>query len=99
MRRFTPLKRKFAVIGLGRFGTTIALELARLGNEVLGIDSDRRRVDEIADLITHAALADAEDEKALRELDVPNYDAVIVAIGERSEERRVGRECRSRGWG
>ncbi len=79
------MKRKFAVIGLGRFGSTIALELARLGNEVLGIDSDRRRVDEIADHVTYAALADGEDEKALRELDVANYDAVIVAIGENIE--------------
>lgn len=75
------MKRKFAVIGLGRFGSTIALELARLGNEVLGVDANRRRVDEVADHITHAAVADGEDEKALRELDIASYDAVIVAIG------------------
>jgi len=79
------LKRKFAVIGLGRFGSTIALELARLGNEVLGVDANRRRVDEVADHITHAAVADGEDEKALRELDIASYDAVIVAIGENIE--------------
>ena len=79
------MKRKFAVIGLGRFGSTIALELARLGHEVLGVDQDRRRIDDVADQITHAAIADAEDEKALRELDIPNYDAVVVAIGENIE--------------
>ncbi len=45
------MKRKFAVIGLGRFGTTIALELARQGHEVLAVDQDRRRVDDVVDRV------------------------------------------------
>src|SRR5690606_5486886 len=84
-RAIAIMKRKFAVIGLGRFGSTIALELARLGHEVLGVDQDRRRIDEVVDQVTHAVIADAEDEKALRELDISSYDAVVVAIGENIE--------------
>src|SRR5690606_9322823 len=76
------MKRKFAVIGLGRFGSTIALGLARLGNQVLGIDSDRRRVDAVADHVTDAALADGEAEEALRERAGANSDRVIGGIGE-----------------
>ena len=79
------MKRKFAIIGLGRFGTTIALELARQGHEVLAVDQDRRRVDDVVDRVTHAVIASAEDERALRELDLASYDAAVVSIGENIE--------------
>lgn len=75
-------KHKYAVIGLGTFGSTVARELERLGNEVLGIDEDETRVNDIADDLTHTAIADAHHERALRELGLADYDAVIVAIGE-----------------
>lgn len=70
------------VIGLGVFGSTIALELARLGNDVLGIDRDAGRVNEIADKIAQAVIADARDERVLHELGVHESDVVVVAIGE-----------------
>lgn len=79
------MRNKFAVIGLGRFGTTVALELARAGHEVLAVDRERRRVDAVADSVTHAVIADAEDERALQELGLADYDAVLVAIGENIE--------------
>lgn len=54
-------KQQFIVIGLGVFGATIATELARLGHDVLGIDTNEQRVDHLADVITHAVIADVTD--------------------------------------
>lgn len=76
------MKNTYAVIGLGVFGSTIALELTRLGHDVLGIDSDAKRVSQVADRVSQAVVADARDARALQELGVPESDAVIVAIGE-----------------
>ncbi|MGB7479429.1 MAG: TrkA family potassium uptake protein [Burkholderiaceae bacterium] len=76
------MKRTFVVIGLGAFGGTVARELARLGHDVLCIDSDAGRINDIADAVTQAVVADARDEKALRDLGVAEADAVVVAIGE-----------------
>lgn len=76
------MKRTFTVIGLGAFGSTIARELARLGNDVLGIDLNPQHVNEIANDITQAVVADARDEDTLRDLGVEDSDAVVVAIGE-----------------
>lgn len=74
--------RSFAVIGLGTFGSTVASELARFGNPVLGIDVDGRHVTRLAENLTEAVIADGKDEAALREAGVGNYDVAIVAIGE-----------------
>jgi trk system potassium uptake protein TrkA len=70
-----------AVIGLGRFGTSLALELVKGGREVLGIDSDEKLVQNIADQLTHVIQADSTDEAALRELGIPDFDSAVVAIG------------------
>ena len=73
---------QFAVIGLGSFGATVALELTKLNHDVIGIDTIKRNVESLADRITHAVIADATDEHVLEELNVQNCDAVVVAIGE-----------------
>ncbi|ENU91656.1 TrkA family potassium uptake protein [Acinetobacter vivianii] len=73
---------QFAVIGLGSFGATVALELTKLNHDVIGIDTIKRNVENLADRITHAVIADATDEHVLEELNIQNCDAVIVAIGE-----------------
>lgn len=73
---------QFAVIGLGSFGATVALELTKLHHDVIGIDTLKRNVENIADQITHAVIADATDEHVLEELNIQNCDAVVVAIGE-----------------
>jgi trk system potassium uptake protein len=70
-----------AVIGLGRFGTALALELVKTGREVLGIDSDERLVQANAESLTHVVQADSTDEAALRELGVQDFDSAVVAIG------------------
>ena len=78
-------RQQFVVIGLGGFGETIASELARLGHDVVGVDIDERVVDRLVDSVTHAVVADGADEKALEELNVGDYDAAVVAIGENIE--------------
>jgi trk system potassium uptake protein TrkA len=81
--------RSFAVIGLGTFGGTVASELARFGNYVLGIDASQRAVADHADLLAEAIIADGRDEAALREAGVGKYDVGIVAIGEDLEANIV----------
>jgi trk system potassium uptake protein TrkA len=73
--------KQFLVIGLGRFGYALATTLYEQGHEVVAIDASEERVEQIADQITHAAIADATDEEALKRLGVGNFDRVIVAIG------------------
>lgn len=76
---------QFAVIGLGRFGTAAALELLRLGHEVIGLDATAKRVNPLANKLSYAVIGDATDEQALREINVTSCDAVLVAIGENLE--------------
>ncbi|TVQ53341.1 MAG: TrkA family potassium uptake protein [Rhodobacteraceae bacterium] len=77
--------RSVVVIGLGSFGSTVAMELARFGNRVLGIDVDELRVARHADHLAEAIIADGRDEQTLRDAGVANYDIVVVAIGENLE--------------
>lgn len=72
----------FAIIGLGTFGATIARELARFGNHVLGIDIEEKNVSRLADEVAEAIIADGRDEDALREAGVGSYDVAVIAIGE-----------------
>ncbi|MCG0278664.1 MAG: TrkA family potassium uptake protein [Thermanaeromonas sp.] len=77
--------KQFAVIGLGRFGTSVATALARMGCQVLAIDSDAEKVEAIMNEVTHAIQADARDEEALKAAGIRNVDVAIVAIGENVE--------------
>ncbi len=73
--------KSYVVIGLGRFGSSIARELVKLGNEVLVIDSDEETVEAVSGVATHAMVADATDEAVLRSIGIRNFDCVVVAIG------------------
>lgn len=73
--------KQFVVIGLGRFGSSIAKTLYSLGNEVLAIDPDEEIVQEISNNVTHAVQADATEESALRALGIRNFDVAVVTIG------------------
>ena len=73
---------QFAVIGLGSFGATVATKLAMLNHDVIGIDSNKKYVETFSDQLTHAVIADATDEHVLKELNIQNCEAVVVAIGE-----------------
>lgn len=70
-----------AVIGLGRFGGALALELADSSTEVLGIDISHEVVQRYNGKLTHVVRADGSNEEALRQLSVPEFDRVVVGIG------------------
>ncbi|MFC7342327.1 potassium channel family protein [Saccharopolyspora griseoalba] len=70
------------VIGLGRFGSSLALELMERGSEVLALDTRPQIVQQFADSVTHAAVADTTDPAALRQLNVPDFRRAVVAIGD-----------------
>ena len=74
-------KQQYAVIGLGRFGISVARRLHEAGQEVLGIDVNEERVEDAELYVTHAVVADSTDEKALTSIGIRNFDCVIVAIG------------------
>lgn len=73
--------KQFAVIGLGRFGSSVAITLSKMGYEVLGIDVDEEKVNNLAEAIIHAVKLDALDEHALKSIGIRNFDIVVVAIG------------------
>ncbi|MDQ8735843.1 TrkA family potassium uptake protein [Paenibacillus sp. LHD-38] len=75
-------KNQYAVIGLGRFGSSVAKELIDLGYEVLGIDKDEEIIEEVGKLLTHSVIADTTDEEAMRAIGIRNCDCVVVAIGD-----------------
>ena len=74
--------KTFAVIGLGRFGTSVAQTLCALGHEVLAVDRDENRVAAVADSVTHAIVADTTDERALKRIGIRNFDCVILSVGD-----------------
>ena len=74
-------KKQFVVIGLGRFGSSVAKTLYELGNDVLAIDADEEVIQEIADSVTHAVQADSTDENTLKALGISNFDVAVVTIG------------------
>ena len=73
--------KQYAVIGLGRFGFSIATTLYSMGHDVLVIDKDEEKIQEISDLVTHAIQADATDETVLKAVGIRNFDVVAVTIG------------------
>lgn len=75
------MMRQYAVIGLGKFGASVACTLAKLGHQVLAVDIDEDKVQQVADGVTHAVQADATDEDILRAIGIRNFDVVIVTIG------------------
>lgn len=90
MAEFSPPPRAAArlaeadsvvVIGLGRFGSAVASELVSLGTEVLGIDAEESFVQAHNGLLTHVVQADATNERALKQLAVPDFDRAVVGIG------------------
>lgn len=73
--------KTYLVVGLGRFGTAMALKLHELGNEVMVIDGRAEEVQKLSNRVTYAVVGDARDEEVLRSLGVRNVDCAIVAIG------------------
>lgn len=80
-------KKKFAVIGIGRFGSVIATTLAQKGAEVMVIDRSEEVIGSIANEVSSAVALDATDKRALLSQNITDFDAVVVAIGEDFEQR------------
>ena len=74
-------KKQIVVIGLGRFGSSVARSLYNLGHDVLAIDTDGDRVQDMMGQVTYPVTGDASNETVLRELGVQEYDAAVVSIG------------------
>lgn len=74
--------KRFAVIGLGRFGKKLAIALAMSGAEVIAIDKDREEIELIRDQVSHAVRLDSTDEEALKAQGVDKVDIAIIGIGQ-----------------
>ena len=74
-----PKKRSFCIIGLGRFGQTLAENLARTDHQVLVIDEDGEIVNAMSDIVTNAVVGDPTNEQVLRAAGVSDYDCAVVA--------------------
>ena len=74
--------KSYVVIGLGRFGSEVARQLYSMGCDVLAIDTSSEIVQQIANDVTHAVVADAKDKEVLRALGVSDFDCAVVAIGD-----------------
>ncbi|MDP2172609.1 MAG: TrkA family potassium uptake protein [Candidatus Cloacimonadaceae bacterium] len=77
---------RYAVIGLGRFGMTVATILAENGLDVIAIDKNQAMVDDISNKVTHAVCMDSTDENAIRMQNLSEADAVILGIGSNIQE-------------
>lgn len=73
-------RRTVAVIGLGTLGLAVARELLRVGDRVMGVDIDEQRIAGLCDDLTSTAIADARSEKAVAELGLDGFDAVVVTM-------------------
>lgn len=73
-------KKSILLIGLGRFGRHMAVKLNELGHEVLAVDSDEEKINDIADIVTNAQIGDSTNIQFLKRLGIDNFDVCIVTI-------------------
>lgn len=73
--------KNILLIGLGRFGKNIALQLNKLGHEVMAVDNNEERVNEILPIVTNAQIGDSTNTEFLKSLGIGNFDVCIVTIG------------------
>lgn len=77
--------KSFIVIGLGKFGLSVAKKLTDIGHDVLAVDKEESNISEIADIVTRAIIGNATDPAVIDSLGVRNFDAVIVGAGDNME--------------
>ena len=80
------IDKQYAVLGLGRFGSSVALTLADAGCEVLAVDTDEEKVQELADHVTYAVTADATEPGVLESLSISNIDIAVIGIAGNMED-------------
>jgi len=81
--------KQVVVIGLGRFGTSVATALYKLGYEVMAVDENINKIQAIANNVTHAVQVDAREEEALNSIGIRNFDVAIIAIGQGDIEANI----------
>lgn len=79
------MKKQIAVIGQGQFGVAVAITMTNMGHDVLAIDLNERKVQQVASQVTHAVQADATNEDVLKDLGIGNFDIAVIAVGSRIE--------------
>ena len=84
------MKREFAILGLGKFGISLARSLSDAGCEVMIVDRDAKMVDEVVDYVVHAEVGDITNKEFIVSLGLSNYDAVIIGIGDDLEAGVMG---------
>lgn len=82
IKKIDKKMKQFVIIGLGRFGKSVATELANLGNEVLAIDTDAKCVNELENVVASSVVADATSNNVLYSLGAQNFDCAIICIGD-----------------
>ena len=73
--------KSILLVGLGNFGKHIALQLNQLGHQIMAIDHNEDRVNDVLDIVTNAQIGDSTNEEFLRTLGIDNYDVCIVTVG------------------
>ncbi len=83
------MKKQVCVIGIGRFGAAVAQELYQAGHDVLAIDTDEAKIQDLLGHVTYAVRADASNESVLKELDVADFDVAVVALGSENVQASI----------
>lgn len=92
------MNKEFAVFGLGKFGVSVAKSLMTLGCQVIVVDRNEERVQEIADDVTYAMVADVTDSQVLENLGIRNLDGVVIAISNEYGSQCYGNDsCKGNG--
>lgn len=87
------MKKEFAVLGLGEFGSSLAIALENNGCQVLAVDRDEERVQQISDFVTSAICADVANQAVVNTMGLGNMDGVIVGIGNNLESSIMATIC------
>lgn len=80
------MKNTFAVMGLGTFGSKLAVELSQAGHSVVAIDRSKEIINDMKDKVTEAVIADITNPDTIKEIDVQNFDAVILGMSSHFED-------------
>ena len=91
------MKKQFIVIGLGRFGYSVVKTLVDANADVLAIDIDEEKVDDVSEFATHAVAVDATDEAALKALGIRNFDVAVVSVGDMQSSVLITLICKELG--
>lgn len=73
---------KYIIVGMGNFGSYLAKRLTDLGHEVVGVDNEEAKIDQVKDQVTYAVVLNATDQHAVNTLPMKDADVIVIAIGE-----------------